>query len=117
MRRLYVKLFFIIVTTCFLFLLHSSLITSARKDQDLSQKYEKMEVRIPMRDGIHLKTYIYTPKEFREHSPFLMLRTPYGADDYGQKLFQIYPELASEGYIFVIQDIRGRFYFNLTLKI
>ena len=74
-----------------------------------SKKYEKTEVMIPMRDGVKLNTYIFRPKDMTEPLPFLMLRTPYGAQRYGAALTSIYKHLADEGYIFVIQDLRGRF--------
>ena len=37
------------------------------------------------------------------------MRTPYGADASGNSLTGAYKELAEEGYIFVFQDIRGRY--------
>ena len=45
-------------------------------------KYTRMEVMIPMRDGLKLHTVIFTPKESSEKLPFLMLRTPYGVNEY-----------------------------------
>jgi len=53
---------------------------------------------------------IYIPKESREPLPFIMLRTPYGIDGRAAGAFNSYfKDLAAEGYIFVFQDIRGRF--------
>ena len=45
-------------------------------------KYNRLEVMIPMRDGVKLFTVIYTPKNQSEKLPFLMLRTPYGVKKY-----------------------------------
>jgi len=74
------------------------------------KKYESTEVMIPMRDGVKLKTYIHTPEKIKEPLPFLMMRTPYGAKRYGSMLAsRAFAHLAEEGYIFVIQDLRGRF--------
>ena len=69
-----------------------------------------MEVMIPMRDGIKLHTIIYTPKQRSEKLPFLMMRTPYGVNDKPspEKIGYI-KDMADEGYIFVDQDIRGRY--------
>jgi predicted acyl esterase len=63
---------------------------------------------IPMRDGTKLYTVIHTPKDQKESLPIIMQRTPYGVD--GRTPMQAYlRNLADEGYIFVFQDIRGRF--------
>lgn len=65
-----------------------------------------------MRDGVRLHTEIYTPQKATEPLPFLFVRTPYGtshdASGYTRQL-ATYSELLAGGYIFVIQDIRGRF--------
>ncbi|HVP90769.1 MAG TPA: CocE/NonD family hydrolase [Terriglobales bacterium] len=65
---------------------------------------------IPMRDGVKLHTAIFTPKKASGPLPFLMLRTPYGtpASDVLLK-GEPYRELVADGYIFVFQDIRGRY--------
>jgi len=64
---------------------------------------------VAMRDGVRLNTDIYAPKSSREPLPFMLLRTPYGIDG-SERMFGSYlKELAEEGYIFVFQDIRGRF--------
>jgi putative CocE/NonD family hydrolase len=73
-------------------------------------KYSRKEVMITMRDGIKLHTVIYTPKVQTEKLPFLMLRTPYGVNTYPSPEKQTYvKDMAAEGYIFVYQDIRGRY--------
>jgi putative CocE/NonD family hydrolase len=75
--------------------------------------YDKREVRIPMRDGATLFTAIYSPKDTSKTYPFLINRTPYSVKPYGedQKREQLgpSPELMKDGYIFVYQDVRGRF--------
>ncbi len=68
------------------------------------------EVMIPVRDGVHLQTVILTPVDQKGPLPILFRRTPYGVPD--QVPTQIPPtikELAQDGYIFVIQNLRGRF--------
>ena len=73
-----------------------------------SFNYERKRVMIPMRDGIHLNTVIFTPRNQKEAYPFLLKRTPYGVTESPMpELSQA--ELATEGFIFVLQDIRGRY--------
>jgi len=68
------------------------------------------QAMIPMRDGVKLHTVIFTPKTFSIPLPFLFMRTPYGAPETTRPLtLESYRELVAEGYIFVFQDIRGRF--------
>ncbi|HKF52320.1 MAG TPA: CocE/NonD family hydrolase [Candidatus Acidoferrales bacterium] len=79
---------------------------------DVSALYTKQDVMIPMRDGVKLHTEIYTPKNAEGPLPFLITRTPYGTGDDKNGysgLFNIYQEMIPEGYIFVMQDIRGRY--------
>ncbi|HEY0005209.1 MAG TPA: CocE/NonD family hydrolase [Pyrinomonadaceae bacterium] len=72
--------------------------------------FDKAEQMIPMRDGARLYTIIYTPKEAREKLPFMFLRTPYGVSSWGYRTIPRYlKSLADDGYIFVFQDIRGRY--------
>ncbi len=80
----------------------------------LHENYTKTEVYIPMRDGIKLFTAIYTPKNNKEKHPFLLNRTPYSITPYGNDSFRSfwsnhYIEYFREGYIMVMQDVRGRY--------
>ncbi|HEV8486873.1 MAG TPA: CocE/NonD family hydrolase, partial [Blastocatellia bacterium] len=78
-------------------------------DTNAGQSLAGTEVMIPARDGVRLHTSIFAPKTAGQ-LPFLLLRTPYGIDDWPSSAFNGYlKELADEGYIFVFQDIRGRF--------
>jgi len=80
-------------------------------------KYNRQEVMIPMRDGVKLHTVIFTPKDQKEKLPFLMLRTPYGVNDNRSPERQGYiKDMAEDGYIFVFQDIRGRYLSEGTFK-
>ena len=84
-----------------------SLLAQQTKPDD---KYNRQEVMIPMRDGVKLFTVIYTPKDQKEKLPFLMLRTPYGVKENRSPERQGYiKDMAEDGYIFVFQDIRGRY--------
>jgi uncharacterized protein len=74
--------------------------------------YGKQEVMIPMRDGIKLYTVILTPKDVKGPFPILIQRTPYGAavpDNFNILNYTYIADMAKEGYIFVTQDIRGKY--------
>lgn len=79
----------------------------------VSANYTKREVEIPMRDGVKLFTSIYAPKQTGRNAPFLMMRTPYSCRPYGPNAVRsnLGPEanFTKEGYIFVYQDVRGRY--------
>ncbi len=64
---------------------------------------------IPARDGMKLFTKIFTPKNQSGPLPIIFRRTPYGIDGAGSSFVRYYKALADEGYIFVFQDIRGKF--------
>lgn len=74
--------------------------------------YEKIETYIPMRDGTRLFTSIYMPKDTLQKYPILLNRTPYTVAPYGVDKFKPYlgnfPEMSRSGYIFVYQDVRGK---------
>jgi putative CocE/NonD family hydrolase len=67
------------------------------------------EEMIPMRDGVRLHTKILAPRNPSSPLPFLMLRTPYGIADVKDRPPTAWKTLADAGYIFVLQDIRGKF--------
>jgi uncharacterized protein len=72
--------------------------------------YIRTEAMIPMRDGVKLHAVILTPSDIKAPLPILMERTPYGVDDFNRVWFYAArPELARDGYIYVGEDIRGRF--------
>ncbi len=75
------------------------------------QMFTRQEVMIPVRDGVHLETVIFTPKQISAPLPFLMMRTPYGVPENEHALVESgnFDELIADGYIFVMQNIRGRF--------
>src|SRR5688500_2870154 len=78
--------------------------------QDSDPVFDATESMIPMRDGVSLYTQIYVPRVSSEPLPFLLLRTPYGTGGLNSaRVAAMLPELTADGYIFVIQDIRGRF--------
>jgi putative CocE/NonD family hydrolase len=76
-------------------------------------QYTKYEFRIPMRDGKRLFTSVYVPKDLVGGPyPFLMDRTPYSVAPYGEDQYPKHlgpsEEFEKSGYIFVYQDVRGR---------
>ena len=86
---------------------------AARQLRDHARaNYTKYEHLIPMRDGARLFTAVYVPKDDSRQYPILLNRTPYsvapyGIDNYKEKLGP--SELFQKsGYIFVYQDVRGR---------
>ena len=87
--------------------------TDLQAQSYVKEHYDKKEVRIAMRDGVKLYTVIYTPKDSSGNYPVLMERTPYSAGPYGKENIarSIGPNenLMNSGYIFVYQDVRGRY--------
>ncbi len=76
------------------------------------KNYTKHVYMVPMRDGVKLYTQVYVPKDKDEKYPILYKREWYGVGNYGpeyrEKLHS--NELfVKEGFIFVFQDMRGRF--------
>lgn len=75
------------------------------------EHYVKTEQLIPMRDGTKLFTAIYTPKDQSKKYPVLLNRTPYTVAPYGaeyKKSLGNFPAEMREGFIFVYQDVRGK---------
>ncbi len=78
------------------------------------EHYVKTEFRIPMRDGAKLYTVVYAPNDAdRVRYPIMLNRTPYSAGPYGpgqyRRRIAQNGAMLREGYIFVIQDVRGRY--------
>ncbi|MGH9494288.1 MAG: CocE/NonD family hydrolase [Candidatus Sulfotelmatobacter sp.] len=82
-------------------------------EYDVKEHYTKYEYRIPMRDGVHLFTAVYVPKDASRSYPFLINRTPYSVGPYGVDNYRTHlgpaVEFDKSGYIFVMQDVRGRY--------
>jgi uncharacterized protein len=85
---------------------------SQLKAREYTEMFDKTEVMIPARDGVKLHTEIYIPKNATEALPILFERTPYGISAPGKgysSMLSRYDEMMADGYIFVFQDIRGRY--------
>lgn len=80
---------------------------------DVEAHYVKSEYMVPMRDGVRLFTIVYTPRDTTQTYPFLLLRTPYSIPPYEPDVYRkkLGPsaEFDRDGYIFVYQDVRGKF--------
>lgn len=83
--------------------------TLAAQKPDPAAGFDHRNVMIAMRDGVRLNTDIYVPKNHAGALPMLMSRTPYGIDGAAGRFTVAYKELVDDGYIFVFQDIRGRY--------
>jgi uncharacterized protein len=87
----------------------------------LRAHYTKYEYSVAMRDGVRLHTAAYVPKDVSRKYGIVMQRTPYSAEPYGVdeypkvqsprtlRKFLTHHALLREGYIFVHQDVRGKF--------
>ena len=79
----------------------------------VQESYDKKETMVAMRDGVKLFTAIYSPKDKSQAWPIILCRSPYGSGPYGEDRFK--PNLGPMGtftrekYIYVYQDIRGRY--------
>ena len=75
--------------------------------------YTKHEYMVPMRDGVKLMTSVFVPQDTTKTYPMLMKRTPYNVAPYGEDKYpsKLGPSelFITAGYIFVNQDVRGRF--------
>jgi len=79
---------------------------------DYSLLFDKTDVMIATRDGVKLHTEIYSPKNSTAALPIILERTPYGISDDEKgysRILNRYSEMIPDDYIFVFQDIRGRF--------
>ena len=88
-------------------------VTAQTETNYVKEHFTKMDTTITMRDGIKLYTIIYVPKDATQQYPFLLERTPYSAGPYGDTTYpsSVGPNetLMKEQYIFVLQDVRGRY--------
>ena len=90
--------------------------TRAQDSLFVRQNYRKLDRQITMRDGVKLYTILYVPQDADKAHPYpiLLERTPYSAGPRGEDKYPLRGpgpsrELSQEKYIFVYQDVRGRF--------
>src|SRR5690606_2000916 len=93
-------------------LCYQLLIAQDVNEEYIKANYDKIEQYIPMRDGTKLFTSIYVPKDQSQKYPILLNRTPYTVAPYGKDKYKSslgnFPKMATEKYIFVYQDVRGK---------
>jgi putative CocE/NonD family hydrolase len=77
----------------------------------MREHYNETAYSIPMRDGIKLYAVVYTPKDASKKYPIILNRTPYNASNYAGFKRYTYPSkfMIRDGYIFVFEDVRGRY--------
>ncbi|SDP98150.1 hypothetical protein SAMN05428975_4634 [Mucilaginibacter sp. OK268] len=101
------------IYSLFALLLMCSINAFAQSDY-VKEHFTKKDVYITMRDGKKLFTSIYTPKDAsaKNKYPIMMQRTCYSVAPYGEDKYpaRLGPSeiIMKEGYIFVYQDVRGR---------
>jgi putative CocE/NonD family hydrolase len=100
----------------YIFLAPAFLAAQAAPDPAIAEvraAYTKYEYRVPMRDGVKLFTSVYVPKDLSRDWPILLSRTPYSVRPYGIDQYRstLGPSVLfrKAGYIFVYQDVRGRY--------
>ena len=95
------------------FLVISTTPAGVQQPPAAADRFEVSDVMIPARDGKRLHTKIFTPRPRQgsdaEPLPIIFKRTPYGIEGSAGNFNAYYKALADEGYIFVFQDIRGKF--------
>ena len=103
----------LLILSIFMFLAGYS--QTQHENSFVKDNFIKQEFYVPMRDGVKLFTAVYIPKDISSKNkyPFLMQRTcysiaPYGENEYRTKLGPN-TYLMKEKYIFVFQDVRGRY--------
>ena len=102
----------LLIVACAAVLVAPSFRAAQQTPLNYAALFEKSEVMIPMRDGVRLHTEIYLPRNAEGALPILMNRTPYGisaADKGVSPMIYRYADMVQDGYIFVFQDIRGRY--------
>ncbi|MBM3263412.1 MAG: CocE/NonD family hydrolase [candidate division Zixibacteria bacterium] len=65
----------------------------------------RLDVRVPMRDGVTLSTDLYLPRAVGSF-PTVLMRTPYSNNT--DPVIEKARRLAGQGYVCVVQDCRGR---------
>lgn len=102
-----------IFTLCLLLFAAATFAQQPGNDAEyVKQNYTKYEYQIPMRDGKKLFTSVYVPKDQSKKYPIMMDRTCYSVAPYGTDKYKggLGPSslFLHDGYIFVYQDVRGR---------
>ena len=95
--------------------LHAQPATPNPAVERIRAQYAKSEHHVRMRDGVELYVAVYSPRDASPSKPYpiLLNRTPYACGPYGPDAVRtrIAPSqtMQDEGYIFVCNDVRGRY--------
>jgi predicted acyl esterase len=111
-KRKFLVLFALLAGTALLAFSASHLRQQSAASVSSSELFNKTDAMIPARDGVKLHTEIYAPKNARGSLPLFLTRTPYGLkddEDGFSRMLALYSDMFADGYIFVFQDIRGRY--------
>src|SRR5882724_2242847 len=104
---------FVVVAAAIVLLTCAGVAHAQSGENYVKAHYTKYEYRIPMRDGKRLFTSVYVPKDDSQPHPIMMTRTPYSVAPYGEDKYKktLGPsdEFEKAAYIFVYQDVRGRY--------
>ena len=65
-------------------------------------------IMVPMPDGTKLATDVYRPRSW-DKFPVILVRTPYNKNGTLQPYKQLSELFASQGYLVIIQDVRGKY--------
>ncbi|HWF86294.1 MAG TPA: CocE/NonD family hydrolase, partial [Vicinamibacterales bacterium] len=84
-------------------------LTAPHQPPSVADQFTDRDVMIPVRDGVRLHARIFTPKAADGPLPIIMTRTPYGVGNAANNFKTYLKSLAADGYIFVFEDIRGKF--------
>ena len=106
MKRTAPPVFLLLVVSILVF---STTAVRLQQRPNPADRFEVSDLMVPMRDGTRLFTKIFTPRDVKGPLPIIFKRTPYGIDGSANAFNAYYRALADEGYIFVHQDIRGKF--------
>ena len=83
--------------------------------EKLQKQLEKIatidqKMMVPMRDGISLATDVYRPQDAEGTLPTIFMRTPYNFNKLGERRLKSLIEAMENGYAYVIQNERGKFF-------
>ena len=70
----------------------------------------KLAVLVPMRDGVGLSTDIYSPVKGKGPFPVILWKTPYSEHDIKGATLRYAIQAVKRGYVFVLQNERGRYF-------
>jgi putative CocE/NonD family hydrolase len=70
----------------------------------------RMAVMVPMRDGVGLATNVYLPRDAQGPLPTVFWKTPYNELAYSARTARNALGWVSQGYAFVVQNERGRYF-------